>query len=189
MDKKFDLNRLNAKAFAREGLSLQGQLSLAQFGRLAELALSPVESSLQDPGQSTKVSWALQGELVLVSGGNSQIWMHLKAEVDLPMQCQRCMGPVKLAVKANAAFRFVSDEATAEAEDDESEEDLLVLAPELNVLELIEDELIMSTPIVPKHEKCPTLVPMSAVDEAFEVALESRPNPFATLAQLKNKPN
>ncbi|MSP34471.1 MAG: DUF177 domain-containing protein [Limnohabitans sp.] len=189
MDKKFDLNRLNVKAFAREGLSLQGQLSLAQFGRLAELAISPVESSLQDSGQPTQVSWDIQGELVLVSGGDSQIWMHLKAEVDLPMQCQRCMGPVKLAVKANAAFRFVSDEATAEAEDDESEEDLLVLAPELNVLELIEDELIMSAPLVPKHKKCPNLVPMSAVDEAFDEALEARPNPFAALAQLKNKPN
>jgi uncharacterized protein len=189
MDKKFDLNRLNVKAFAREGLSLQGQMSLAQFGRLADLALSPIESSLQASGQPTQVSWDIQAELVPISGGDSQIWMHLKAEVDLPMQCQRCMGPVKLAVKANAAFRFVADEATAEAEDDESDEDLLVLEPELNVLELIEDELIMSAPIVPKHESCPILVPMSAVDEAFEEALEARPNPFAALAQLKNKPN
>jgi uncharacterized protein len=189
MDKKFDLNRLNVKAFAREGLSLQGQLGLTQFARLAELALSPVESSLQDSGEPTHVSWALQGELVLVSDGDSQIWMHLKAEVDLPMQCQRCMGPVNLSVKTDASFRFVSDEATAEAEDDESEEDLLVLTPELNVLELIEDELIMSAPLVPMHEKCPNLVPMSAVDEAFEEALEARLNPFAALAQLKNKPN
>jgi uncharacterized protein len=189
MDKKFDLNRLNVKAFAREALSLQGQMSLAQFGRLAELALSPVESSLQDSGQPIQVSWDIQAELVPISGGDSQIWLHLKAKVDLPMQCQRCMGPVQLAVKANAAFRFVSDEATAEAEDDESEEDLLVLEPELNVLELIEDELIMSAPIVPKHEKCPSLVPMSAVDEAFEEALVARPNPFAALAQLKSKAN
>ena len=189
MDKKFDLNRLNVKAFAKEGLSLQGQLSLTQFPRLAELALSPVESFLEDSGEPTHVSWDIQAKLVTVSGGDSQIWMHLQAEVDLPMQCQRCMGPVKLAVKAKAAFRFVSDEATAEAEDDESEEDLLVLSPELNVLELIEDELIMSAPLVPMHEKCPNLVPMSAVDEAFEEALEARPNPFAALAQLKNKPN
>ncbi len=189
MDKKFDLNRLNVKAFAKEGLNLQGQLNLAQFGRLAELAIGPVESSLQDSGKPTQVSWGIQGKLVLISGADSQIWMHLKAEVNLPMQCQRCMSPVKLAVKANAAFRFVSDEATAEAEDDESDEDLLVLEPELNVLELIEDELIMSAPLVPKHEKCPNVVPMSAVDEAFEEALEARPKPFAALAQLKNKPN
>ena len=191
MDKKIDLNRLNVKAFAREGLGLHGQMSLAQFGslaELAELALSPVESSLQDSGPPTEVSWDIQAELVPISGADSQIWMYLKAEVDLPMQCQRCMGPVQLLVKADATFRFVTDEATAEAEDDESEEDLLVLTPELNVFELIEDELIMSAPIVPKHEKCPVLVPMSAVDEAFEEALDARPNPFATLAQLKNKP-
>ena len=101
MDKKFDLNRLNVKAFAKEGLSLQGQLSLAQLPRLAELALSPVESSLQDSGEPAHVSWALQGELVLVSDGDSQIWMHLKAEVDLPMQCQRCMG------KSTSAFKCI----------------------------------------------------------------------------------
>jgi uncharacterized protein len=47
----------------------------------------------------------------------------------------------------------------------------------------------MSAPIVPKHEVCPTLVPMSAVDDAFEEALDARPNPFAALAQLKKKPN
>ena len=189
MDKKFDLNRLNVKAFARDGLSSQGQLTLAQFARLAELALSPLESSLKGSGQAAQVSWAIQAKSVPVSSGDSQIWMHLKADVDLPMQCQRCMGEVKLTLQANASFRFVADEATAEAEDDESEEDLLVLVPELNVFELIEDELIMSAPIVPKHEICPTLVPMMAVDDAFEAALEARPNPFAALAKLKKKPN
>jgi hypothetical protein len=29
---------------------------------------------------------------------------------------------------------------------------------------------------------------MSAVDEAFEEAMEARPKPFAALAQLKKKP-
>jgi uncharacterized metal-binding protein YceD (DUF177 family) len=29
---------------------------------------------------------------------------------------------------------------------------------------------------------------MSVADEAFEEALEARPNPFAALAQLKKKP-
>jgi uncharacterized protein len=189
MEKFFDLNRLNVKAFAKEGRRLDGHKSLAQFARLAELADTPGETILKDSDQPTQVSWAIQCELVPILGGDSQVWMQLQAEVDLQMQCQRCMAPVNLAVKANATFRFVSDEATAEAEDDESEEDLLVLTAELNVFELIEDELIMSAPIVPMHVVCPTLVPMSAVDEAFEEALEARPNPFAALAKLKNKPN
>jgi uncharacterized protein len=97
------------------------------------------------------------------------------------------MGPVHSEIVSKQSFRFVPDEATAEAEDDESEEDLLVLTPEFDVWELIEDELIMSAPIVPKHPVCPTSVPMSASDESFEAALAERPNPFAALAELKKK--
>ncbi len=188
MDKKFDLNRLNVKAFAREGLSLQGQQNLTDFARLAEMAVASPEAPIKQASEPVQVSWGIRGELLPVTGGEPQIWLHLKAEIDLALQCQRCMAAVKLSVNGDASFRFVADEATAEAEDDESEEDLLVLTPELNIFELIEDELIMSVPLVPMHETCPTEVPMSAVDEAFDEALEARPNPFAALAQLKKKP-
>ena len=185
MDKKIDLKHLHVKAFARDGMSAQGHQSLAHFQRLSELAWSNEAQTTASP----QVSWTLTGEMVPVTGGEADIWLHLTAELLLPMQCQRCMGPVEVEVVSEQSFRFVADEATAEAQDDESEEDLLVLTAELNVFELIEDELIMSAPIVPMHEACPTLVPMSAVDEAFEEALEARPNPFAALAKLKNKPN
>jgi uncharacterized protein len=127
--------------------------------------------------------------MVPVTGGEAEIWLHLTAALSLPMQCQRCMGPVEVEVVSDQSFRFVADEATAEAQDDESEEDLLVLVPELDVWELIEDELIMSVPIVPKHEVCPATVTLSVADEAFEEALAAKPNPFAALAQLKQKPN
>jgi uncharacterized protein len=189
MEKIFDLNRLNVKAFAREHLSLQGLQGLSQFARLIDLEVKTGPDSHNTATESPSVNWAVQGELVSVSGSEDQIWLHLKAELHLPMQCQRCMGAVTVKVSSDQSFRFVPDEATAEAEDDASEEDLLVLTPELNVWELIEDELIMSAPLVPKHEVCPTLVPMSAVDAAFEDALDARPNPFAALAQLKKKPN
>ncbi|MCX7263367.1 MAG: YceD family protein [Burkholderiales bacterium] len=189
MHKNFDLNRLNVKAFAREEISLEGLQDLPQFTRLVELEAKLGTVSHADLPGSTQISWAIQGELVPVSGGGEQIWLHLKAELHLTMQCQRCMGAVTVLVSSDQSFRFVADEATAEAEDEASEEDLLVLTPELNVWELIEDELIMCTPLVPKHDVCPTLVPMSAVDEAFEEAQDARPNPFAALAQLKKKPN
>ncbi|MEN9996804.1 MAG: hypothetical protein RL462_1580 [Pseudomonadota bacterium] len=184
MDKKIDLKHLNVKAFARDAMSAQGHQSLAYFERLSDLARSGDEQDSQAP----QVSWSLTGEMVPVTGGDAEIWLHLAAEVSLPMQCQRCMGPVLVAVFSDQSFRFVADEATAEAQDDESEEDLLVLSPELDVWELIEDELIMSAPIVPKHEVCPATVTMSVADAAFEEALEAKPNPFAALAQLKQKP-
>jgi uncharacterized protein len=184
MDKKFDLKHLNVKAFARDGVRLQGQQSLTHFERLSDLAWSGEGQTAPAP----EVSWSLTGEMTPVAGGEPEIWLHLSAEVSLPMQCQRCMGSVLVEVFSEPSFRFVADEATAEAQDDESEEDLLVLTPELDVWELIEDELIMSVPIVPKHEICPATVTLSVADEAFEEALAAKPNPFAALAQLKQKP-
>jgi uncharacterized protein len=185
MDKKNDLKHFNVKAFARDGASVQGLQSLTYFERLSDLAWSTEGQNCLD----TQVSWALRGEMVPVTGGEPEIWLHLSAEVSLPMQCQRCMGPVLMEVFSDQSFRFVADEATAEAQDDESDEDLLVLTPELDVWELIEDELIMSVPIVPKHEVCPASVTLSVADEAFEEALAAKPNPFAALAQLKQKPH
>eukprot|EP01030_Chromulinospumella_sphaerica_P004907 gene4907-4806_t len=81
------------------------------------------------------------------------------------------------SVQAQRSFRFVADEATAAALDDEAEEDILVVSRDFDALALVEDELILSLPLVPLHEVCPEALPMSAVDPEFEQAAE-RPNPF-----------
>jgi uncharacterized protein len=78
----------------------------------------------------------------------------------------------------------VADEATAAALDDEAEEDILVLSRDFDALALIEDELILSLPLVPLHDICPQAVPMSVADPEFTEAAE-RPNPFGVLAGLK----
>ncbi|MFM7002170.1 MAG: YceD family protein, partial [Limnohabitans sp.] len=92
--------------------------------------------------------------------------------------------PVLTPVLAERSFRFVADEATAAALDDEAEEDLLVISRDFDALTLVEDELIMSLPLVPLHEVCPEVLPVSAVDPEFEQAAE-KPNPFGVLAGLK----
>jgi uncharacterized protein len=48
----------------------------------------------------------------------------------------------------------------------------------------VEDELILALPLVPLHEVCPEVLPMSVADPEFEAASE-RPNPFGVLAGLK----
>jgi uncharacterized protein len=83
------------------------------------------------------------------------------------------------------AFRFVPDEATAAAQDDEAEEDLLALSRSFDLLELVEDELLMELPVAPRHETCPEDVKMSAVDPGFEQAATEREHPFAILGRLK----
>ena len=101
------------------------------------------------------------------------------------MTCQRCLAPVDVPLEVDREFRFVADEATAEALDDESEEDLLAMSREFDLRELIEDELLMALPLVPRHEECPAPVQMASSDEDFEEASAEKPNPFAALAALK----
>jgi uncharacterized protein len=98
---------------------------------------------------------------------------------------------VDVPLSVDREFRFVADEATAEALDEGSEEDLLALSREFNLRELIEDELLMDLPVVPRHDECPTQVKLASSDEDFEEANAGKPNPFAALAGLrqgKDKP-
>jgi uncharacterized protein len=178
MEKKLDPQHLDVVNFARDALSLEGEGVLDDWPRLAQELFGSAMSA-------GPVVWQLQGRSVPQSGASDQIWLDLQAQVDLPMQCQRCLTAVSETVQADRCFRFVSDEATAAALDDEVEEDILVISRDFDALSLIEDELILSLPLVPLHEVCPEALPMSAADPEFEVAAQ-RPNPFGVLAGLKS---
>ena len=181
MDKKIDPQHLDVLAFARDASALRGAGALTVWPRLL------VEQH-GDTLAAGDVLWQLHGRTLAQSGGTEQIWLDLLASVQLPMQCQRCLTPVLETVQAERSFRFVADEATAAALDDEAEEDILVISRDFDALALVEDELILSLPLVPLHEVCPEAVPMTAVDPEFEEAAD-RPNPFGVLASLKTGAN
>jgi uncharacterized protein len=178
---KWRPEKLDVRAFAQALASLSGQSPLSDWPRLAEEA----QSELQAP----PVSWTLRGEWVPESGAPDQVWLHLHIQATLPMLCQRCLGPVLTPIEVDRPFRFVADEDTAMALDDELEEDLLVLSREFDALALIEDEVILAVPLVPFHEVCPVPLTMTVSDPQFEAAETERPNPFAALAGLKIPPS
>lgn len=181
MTKEHSPDRLDVKAFAQAGAHLSGHDTLLKYQRLAEEAkgLHP----------DLRVDWAADGELRTSHGLEGQVWLRLKASATLPMTCQRCLQSVDVPLEVEREFRFVADEATAEALDSDSEEDLLALSREFNLRELIEDELLMALPVVPRHDECPAGVKLASSDEDFEEASAQKPNPFAALAGLrKDKP-
>ena len=180
MEKKLDPQHLDVVAFARDGLRLQGEGVLVDWPRLAEEQYGDTLAAIQ-------VHWQLQGRAVAQSGAPDQLMLDLKASLMLPMQCQRCLNPVLETVQAERSFLFVADEAAAQALDDEVEDDVLVISRDLDALALVEDELILSLPLVPLHQECPVALNMSVADPAFEAAAE-RPNPFGVLASLKTGP-
>lgn len=182
MDKTFDPRHLDIKSFAQSGAQLQGQSSLGQWPRLLDEKMANLQ------GNEHAVQWWLQGHVVSVAGGASRVGLMLRAAVHLPLQCQRCLGPMVQRIETEREFVFVADEAMAEAMDDEVEEDVLVISRDFDALSLVEDELILALPLVPRHDVCSQNLPTQVVDVGFEAASE-RPNPFAALASIKKTVN
>jgi uncharacterized protein len=178
MAKDHDPHRLDVRRFAEEAAQLEAEDSLRRYPRLRA-------ESREDAGDRT-VTWHVRGELLNPRHVHPQVWLHLDAAATLPLVCQRCLAPVDVPLSVHRAFRFVSDEATAAAEDDAAEEDVLALSRSFDLPELVEDELLMEVPVAPMHEVCPAPVKMSAVDADFDAAGGERENPFAVLGRLKD---
>lgn len=177
MTKEFVADKLDVVAFGRAGAELTGREDLRQRSRLLD--------ETRGQGEHLPIEWEARGEAVPVSGAEPGIWLHLKARATLPLICQRCLAPVDVTLQVDRSFRFVADEGTALAEDNDSEEDLLVISRTFDLPELVEDELLMEMPAVPRHDVCPVDVKLQAADAGFDASEASKPNPFAVLQKLK----
>ncbi|MET0540858.1 MAG: DUF177 domain-containing protein [Variovorax sp.] len=177
MTREFAPDRLDVAGFTSAGASLAGAESLTRYGRLiAELAQAA------DPA----VNWQAAGERRGGSAGEPVPWLHLQARTRIPLTCQRCLKPVEVDLAVDRWFRFAADEATAAAEDESSDEDVLVASRDFDLHALIEDELLMEIPVTPRHEVCPEPVNLSVTDPDFDAAEAARPNPFAVLGALRD---
>ncbi len=167
---------------ADRGGALEDRTPLSTYIRLLE----PGEPA---PESGETVRWQARAERRPVRGGPPELWLNLQAQAVVYRTCQRCLQPVPVPLKVERDFLFAPSEAQAEAWDAERDDaDVLVLTKSLNLLELIEDELLLALPLVPRHEACPEpLVTPPAVEAPDKSSPENKngDNPFAILAQLK----
>lgn len=187
--------KLDVKAFIEAQTPMQGELAWQALPRLASSAFSEEGLASLAP-----VRWQATGRLVRQRVGEPQLWLDLQAEAVMDMECQRCLQPVRETLVVSRAIRFARDEAEAARLDADSEDDVLAVSRQFHLLELIEDELIMVQPIVPRHEACPTdvaslmhderetPVPGAAPGDQPEAQAGEKPHPFAALAALKKGP-
>jgi uncharacterized protein len=174
----FDVLKLDVGAFCRAGARLQGAWILAELPRLQ--ACGQPEGAAHDFAP-VPVSWAAAGEVRPARGGGEEMWLDLQAEACIALQCQRCLQPMQQALKVHRWIRFVRDEAEAERLDEELEDDVLALTSRLNLRDLVEDELILALPLVPRHDACPAPLATTVAQEAPVPPV----NPFAALAKLR----
>lgn len=174
---EFQASQIDVKSLAHSSGVVGGPTALANFDRLMQ--------ETQGLGGQRLVPWTARGELQADASGAAQIWLHLNADMSLPLVCQRCLGAVDVAVSIDRSFRFVETEAQAELEDEASEEDVLALSADFSLVDLLEDEVLMALPAVPRHDECPVSVTLEIKDVGFEDALVQKENPFAVLATMR----
>lgn len=175
---------LDVAAFCREGGRVQGRLSLQEVPRLAESLLRTADGAGPDG-----VDWSATGSLLPVSGGAPQCVVDLAIRATVTLECQRCLQPMTLPLEIERRFRFVEGEEEAARLDEELEDDVLARSPRFDLPALVEDELLLALPLVPRHEACPNLpaaLERLQATSADPQAQEPPPaHPFAALAALK----
>ncbi len=178
MKTEFKPQRIDIRAFADSGETLSGAFALRSLERLTELLHGEAAG---------EVRWEVSGEIQQRLGAPEEVWLDLRIEAEVPLECQRCLDSVAIPVLIDRPFLFAADEKAAAELDAESDEDVLVLSRAFDLVALIEDEVLLALPIVPRHEACPKPIPVSfEADEAGDDNAEAaRPNPFAKLAALK----
>jgi uncharacterized protein len=110
-------------------------------------------------------------------------YVEIRAEADLPLQCQRTLERFLHPVRVHQRLGLITDEAQEAALPEGMEPILLAPHGELDPAGLIEDELILAIPVVPIDPRS-TEVTAEWPAEGDE---EQKPNPFAALAALKTQ--
>lgn len=182
----FDPRALDVAAFCRAGGELEGELTLAALPRLASSLLAEADGPPAGP-----VAWRARGVLRPVTIGAPQFWIDIAGRAEVRLQCQRCLQPMSLVLEVDRPIRFVDGEDEAARLDEEGEEDVLALTHRLDLRALLEDELILSLPLVPRHDSCPQPLPVPLGDPGAAAGPSpaapegDRPHPFAALARLR----
>jgi uncharacterized protein len=87
--------------------------------------------------------------------GRPQLHCSVKGEVQ--MVCQRCLKPLEVVIRSDRRLYLATSEPEAarlEAALADVEIDVMVVGRTLDLAGVIEDEVLLSMPLVPMHDAC-----------------------------------
>lgn len=149
--------------FAFDGQVLSGELGFAELSRLAGV-LSSTEGVL---------SWSLEG----IHGEDGRPYLRLSLRGTSELSCQRCLSALSWQLDHVSLLQLQRPGSAISDEELEIEEyDAIEAVADFDVLALIEDELLLAVPLVPKHDQCEP--PASA-------GASEKKSPFDVLAKLR----
>ena len=165
---------VDPRKLADRGITLTGELLLADFSRVCEL--------LTDTAGLVRVAFEFSRDEQKVAV------MQLKLESEVRMICQRCLDEAVIPVSGEFLYAVVTP--GTDALHMPKGYDVLEVGEEpLDLLALIEDELLLTLPIVPMHPPEECQQPAGLLESETSKNAVKRSNPFSVLAQLKRDPN
>ncbi len=156
---------------AEQGREYEGVLPLRHMKRLAPMLAT-------DEGEVS----------VSLRFGIDEMGVHFlegSIRADLVVLCQRCLEEMRLPVETDLALGFV--DSTAEADRlPGGYEPYIVESVPMALIDMIEEELILSLPQIPMHElqNCPAQAYLEAPDKTQQDKT-GQETPFQKLADLK----
>lgn len=111
-------------------------------------------------------------------------FMRGRVQGEVTLLCQRCLEPMQQQIDNSFALALVRSETEADALPSHYEPLLLDGKP-LFLRDVIEDEMLLALPIVPRHPKQECEARLESGEAETEQDGGERVNPFASLAELK----
>jgi uncharacterized protein len=156
--------------FADQAIRLHGVLPIKEMQRVCE-------SLYEDTGK-IKVD--------IEFGKNEQGICFLTGQLagTLQLQCQRCMEPLAFEITNKIALAIVHTEEEAD-ELPEGYDSIVANDGILLIQDVVEDELIVSLPVVPMHDLKDCKVTLPLIIESEQAA--QKENPFKVIEFLRTK--
>jgi uncharacterized protein len=164
-------DHINAVELAGRTARLERRAGLAQLPRLAEAGAL----------EGTEVRAQLE-----FGTFEGRVTVSVRVEGEVLLTCQRCLRPCACSVEESAALAVVANDSD---EVPGGYEPLLADAERLSVTEVIEEQVLLGLPLVPKHAnaaQCGASAAAPAAD-GEETAADEKQKPFANLRQLLDK--
>ena len=160
---------INSIEFARNGESLNGNVAVANLSRLEDLLFS----------RSGMLEYTLTGK----RGEHDDLFLVCAVKGMLQLRCQRCLGALAYPVDLDSELELIEDEQVLPALVNEDElTDAIQVDPNLDVLALVEDEVLLGLPMAPTHASGDC----EAGGNFGQVEIDKQ-NAFSALAALKTK--
>jgi uncharacterized protein len=159
---------IDAFEFYRLKERREGDIAVADLVRVSE----------DTADKSGAIKWSLQGGRD--GHGHAQIVLTVVGTVRLV--CQRCLVPFAFDINSEAVLVLAQDEASIEAIEvliDNESVDVIAGSHAMNIVDLIEDEVLLSLPLSSKHDVCPDQEALDALKKTEKVS------PFTVLKNLK----